>query len=156
MALQLLPLTWRRFERLSSELHTYKDRQPGSAPPTHTAASFTLPSSFIICICHTSPTVLLHRARKVHLPVRDRFLLKLSLNFAWQEIDFVLCYFKVLEKNFRILVLRSRPQRVLAMASVYSQLGDTESHAIKIGKPGRTEDRHLIGSFYLGSQIFRN
>lgn len=50
MALQWLLLTCRQFERLASELRTYKEIQPGSAPLVHTFSSPTLPSSLIICI----------------------------------------------------------------------------------------------------------
>lgn len=132
MALQLLLLTWRQLEKLSSEQHIYKEIQPGLC--TH-LWSFTLPSSLIISICHTSLKVLLHRTTKVHLPERY-FLLLLVTSRCWAELQ--------------DLVFRSRPQRVLELASASSQWADTDT-----GKLGRISRKHLT-SFYPGSQTCRS
>lgn len=155
MALQLLPLTSRQFGRLSSELHTYKEIQPGSAPLTHAASSFTLPSSLIICICHTSLTVLLQQNKEGTSAHKRQIFIKAKFKLCLARYWFCSLLFEVLGKKLG-LILRPRPPKGTWEGNVYSQLGDTESHAIKIGKLGRILGRHFTRSFYLGSQITQN
>lgn len=108
---------------------------------TYALCIFTLPSSLIICICHTNLTVLLHRTVKVCLPAKDRFfLLTLSSNLVCQGIDYS-WLLQSAGKSFRILICGAWPQRVLELTSVYSQFGKTDTG--KLENPGK----HLTSFF---------
>lgn len=122
---------------LSSELHIYKQTQPGSAP-MHSAFSLFHPVSSSASATQISQFYCTEQSRYVSLQETDFF--RLSSNLACQGNDYSWLLHGA-GQSFRILVCVPKPQRVLELASVCSRLGETATGKLE------NSGKHLT-SFY--------